>query len=251
MSYLVKEDGQVYSERSGKILKRFKLNGKWCVKAWGTNYYIHKMLWEQHGGKVEYNMVLTFKDGNPDNLTIGNLVKVNRNTYYVRCGGDFPYCYEEQGGHDWKRFICRFNGKVVISTKKSDYILHERFGSKVFNREMEMEDFYRKFAVDALATVIPDQVYMLPGFDGRYELHTNSGVKSGHEYNGVILDLKTSKWIFYNPKIKYVPLIHPDGSKKYYNIPELAYRVIYSDDDVKNIGFRCEDKPYLFDLIKK
>lgn len=61
--------------------------GYWMVKTpEGVFRQKQRVLWEQHYGPIPENVVITFKDGNKDNVTIENLRAENVVDKFMRCG---------------------------------------------------------------------------------------------------------------------------------------------------------------------
>lgn len=63
-------------------------NGYWLVKVAEPNVFRpkHHILWEQHYGPIPKGCVISFIDGNPNNITIGNLRKETKREKFFRCG---------------------------------------------------------------------------------------------------------------------------------------------------------------------
>jgi|SRR5688572_2703484 len=66
-------------------------DGYWKVKVANprTWKFKHRLLWEQHHGKIPRGKIVVFCDGNKDNITIGNLQLIDRGTLaqYNKRGG--------------------------------------------------------------------------------------------------------------------------------------------------------------------
>lgn len=64
--------GTVIIRKGSKVIKISDTGGQ---KAWQT---MHEFMWEFFNGPLEPGEVVIFKDGNRDNITIGNLMKASR-----------------------------------------------------------------------------------------------------------------------------------------------------------------------------
>lgn len=63
-------------------------DGYWLVKVAEPNVFKHKhrVLWEKHYGPIPKGLVVSFIDGNPDNVCIGNLCIETKKDKFFRCG---------------------------------------------------------------------------------------------------------------------------------------------------------------------
>lgn len=67
--------------------RRKNSGGYWMIKTpQGIFRQEHRVLWEKHHGPIPEGIVITFKDGNPDNITIENLKAENVVDKFLRCG---------------------------------------------------------------------------------------------------------------------------------------------------------------------
>jgi hypothetical protein len=253
--YNVTKDGVVTNTKTGRVMKAFKNSGKWVTKAHGTNYYTHRMMWEQYFGPVGKDEVVMFKDDNPDNLSLDNLYKTDRFAIYDRISGDYPFCTVERLD-GWDRFTCKYNGKILVRTTVDDfrYKTKGRIGEKIVTtyNDLTMGVFYDRFALPALQKVIPNKVVPLWGFEGLYEVHTNSRY---YGYSGgiaVIKNLKTGRWTCYNDTISTRKVSLTDAEGKSRKIDPLVYvwNSLNPNDLAKEVDFRSPNKGLFFDLVK-
>lgn len=72
--------------------ERKDVDGYWLVKVAQPNVFRfkHHVVWEQHHGPIPKGIVISFKDGNPDNVTIDNLMAETKKEKFMRCG-----CYHK------------------------------------------------------------------------------------------------------------------------------------------------------------
>lgn len=248
--YNVTKEGVVTNAKTGRVMKAFKCNGKWVTKAHGTNYYTHRMMWEQYFGPVFRDEVVMFKDDNPDNLSLDNLYKTDRFAAYDRTNEDFPYCYSEQGGVHWKRFICKYKGKILASSNKADWDDYK----ERHNFNYHMEHFYDFKAIHALKRVIPNRVAPLWGFEDLYDVHSNSGVTAGNENSGVAVlhNKKTGRWTSYasNGGDGRVKIVDHNGKSVNINILKYVWNSFNPNNLAEEVKFRSPQEGLFFDLIK-
>lgn len=249
MKYNVTKEGVVTNAKTGRVMKAFKCNGKWVTKAYGTNYYTHRMMWEQYFGPVFRDEVVMFKDDNPDNLSLDNLYKTDRFAAYDRMDEDFPYCYCEQGGVFWKRFICKYKGKVLASSTKEDWDEYEDRHHSNYN----MEYFYDYKAIKELKKVIPNRVAPLWGYEDLYDVHSNSGIKAGtQEGIAVLYNKKTKRWINYSSigGDGRVKIVNHDGKTVNINILKYVWNSFNPNNLAEEVKFRSPQEGLFFDLVK-
>lgn len=67
--------------------ERKDVDGYWLVKVAEPNVFKHKhrVLWEQHYGPIPKGSVVSFIDGNPDNICIENLRMETKKDKFFRC----------------------------------------------------------------------------------------------------------------------------------------------------------------------
>ena len=65
----------------------YKKREYWWVKVADPDVYMpkHRLLWEKHHGPIPEGVVITFIDGNPDNITIENLRAETKEEKFQRC----------------------------------------------------------------------------------------------------------------------------------------------------------------------
>lgn len=253
--YNVTKEGVVTNVKTGRVMKAFKCNGRWVTKAHGTNYYTHRMMWEQYFGPVGKDEVVMFKDDNPDNLSLDNLYKTDRFAAYDRISGDYPFCTVEKLD-GWDRFTCKYNGKVLVRTTKNDFrnpSKHMVAGKMItLYNDLTMDVFYDKYAIKALQKVIPNKVAPLWGFEGLYEVHTNTNYAGYSGGTAVFKNLKSGRWTCYNPtsKTKKITLIDANGRSRKIDPLVYAWNSFNPNDLAKEVNFRSPDKGLFFDLVK-
>ena len=79
--------GKVPANKKPLAYERKTVDGYWEVKVAYPNVFKakHRILWEEYYGPIPEGKVITFIDGNPDNITIGNLRAESLREKFDRC----------------------------------------------------------------------------------------------------------------------------------------------------------------------
>ena len=90
----------------GKVFRQDKYGG-YRSRAGGEEVYLHRLLWEEHHGKIPPDFVVVFRDGDRENIVIENLDCLHREEAKKR------YNHGNQFGY--KRFV----GKGIFGAAPS------------------------------------------------------------------------------------------------------------------------------------
>lgn len=230
--YNVTKDGTVTNKKTGKELKPFRSNGRWAVRAWGTNSFLHRLVWEFHNGKISDSYYIDFKDGDVDNYHLDNLIIKPKFCLQddIRLNESYPYVVTRETATG-KKFFFKIGSKTISKADTS-------------GPYKTVEQFYNKVVLPYVGKKFGSQSYPMYGHEDEFDII----IKYGGD--NVIYNRVIDRYYHYSSVDGMMRINDSEGRRIRLHLPTVAWNSMYPHDLAERAEFRTDFSEALFDLIK-